>query len=456
MKKVILFVCLLALFLSCYVAPPQETPKPTTQIPAVTTPAKEQPALPAPVQKVCETGAELIVGTDAQELYPQVNPLDTNLVVYIACGAGELTSYDIWLYRIPEKSAIRVTTDGFSNELFPSWTKDGKSIIFDSDKIPGTGRTLWQIDAAGGNKPTRLLLSESQVAIKGSISPSPSGTQEIVFESPRSDMIQQLMAPYPNSCQDKTFPRQKADFKSRIWTMNPNGTGLRCLTDGQYPAWSPLGDKIAYASNASGNWDIWIMDNKGGNQVQLTSSPSNEIEPSWSPDGQSIVFVSDQSGNWDIWAISIDGGPKMQLTSSNADEGGPFWSSNGYIYYHSYCRGNWDIWRIPAPPLKGPSQLVYSKKGLAKEARIEVLNGTRIKGLAAKVAQMLTDMGYNVVKIGNARTKKAKTTRIYYSLEYKEIAKELADILPREQYITPRGFLSPASDITIIVGANMR
>ncbi len=459
MRVKILGVLLLVMFLSCYVAPPVETKRPPEETkPAVaTTPAVQAQAVsPAGVPKVCETGAELIVGTDAQELYPKVNPVDTNLLVYISCGGGELSSYDVWTYRIPEKSSVRITTDGNSNELFPSWTKDGKSIIFDSDRIPGAGRTLWQTELPGGTKPIRLLLSESQVAMYGSISQSPMGAKEIVFESPSFDRIKSILALPPNSCDDKNFPRYGADFKSKIWTMNPNGTGLRCLLDGRDPAWSPLGDKIAYSSNLNGNWDIWVMESKGGNQIQLTSSPFDELEPCWSPDGKMIAFASNQSGNWDIWVISVDGGPKMQLTSSVVDEGGPCWSANGYIYYHSLCRGNWDIWRIPAPPLQAPSLLAKLEKKLSKEARIEVLNGTRIKGLAAKVAQKLSDMGYNVVRIGNARTRKQTTTKIYYSLEYKDIARELSEILPREQYIFPRGFKSPGTDITIIVGRNMR
>jgi len=457
MKKAIVCVMVffMIIFTSCYVVPPvSETPQQISPKPSAPPPTQPQPQQP---QRVCESGAELIVGTEATELYPAVNPVDTNLIAYTACGSGEMNSYDIWIYRIPEKSAIRVTTEPNANELFPSWTKDGEALIFDSDRIPGSGRTLWQIDVPGGLKPVRLLLSEGQLAMRGKVSPAPGGNPDIVFESPLFTTISTLLAPPPNACTDMNFPRPTLDLKSRIWTMHPNGTGLRCLVEGASPAWSPLGDKIAYASNINGNWDIWIMDSKGGNQIQLTSSPSDEIEPTWSPDGKSIAFASNQSGNWDIWVIGVEGGPKTMITSSSQDEGGPCWATNGYIYYHSFCRGNWDIWRIPAPALTGPS-LITGKpyKTETISPRIQVLNGTRIKGLAAKVAQALQDMGYNVVGIGNARTRTAKTTTIYYALEFKDAAKEIALKLQGDQFIHPRTFPSPGSDITIVVGKNMK
>ncbi|MFN2280959.1 MAG: TolB family protein, partial [Anaerolineales bacterium] len=49
------------------------------------------------------------------------------------------------------------------------------------------------------------------------------------------------------------------------------------------PAWSPLGSKIAFTSDRTGDPEIWIMDADGSNQVQITDSPGYDGAPIWSP-----------------------------------------------------------------------------------------------------------------------------------------------------------------------------
>src|ERR671912_1263820 len=53
---------------------------------------------------------------------------------------------------------------------------------------------------------------------------------------------------------------------------------------------SPDGRFVAYASDRSGNFDIWVQPTTGGDAVQITRSPAHETQPDWSPDGANIVF----------------------------------------------------------------------------------------------------------------------------------------------------------------------
>ena len=56
------------------------------------------------------------------------------------------------------------------------------------------------------------------------------------------------------------------------------------------PTWSPDGRFIAYSSNQSGNFDIWVQALGGGRASRVTTDPSNDWQPDWSPDGNSIAF----------------------------------------------------------------------------------------------------------------------------------------------------------------------
>ena len=54
--------------------------------------------------------------------------------------------------------------------------------------------------------------------------------------------------------------------------------------------------------------DLYIKSIDGVAVTQLTSDPSSDIQPSFSPSGEHVAFASDRSGNWDIWIISAEGG----------------------------------------------------------------------------------------------------------------------------------------------------
>ncbi len=90
------------------------------------------------------------------------------------------------------------------------------------------------------------------------------------------------------------------------------GTAITQLTadpaDDIQPRFSPSGTHVVFASNRSGNWDIWLTDVGGVRLTQLTSEQSDEIAPSWSADGKTIAFSlwGRRSYRWEIWTVSIE------------------------------------------------------------------------------------------------------------------------------------------------------
>ncbi len=106
---------------------------------------------------------------------------------------------------------------------------------------------------------------------------------------------------------------------------------------------------VVFASDRTGNYEIFVLDPQTGLTTQLTNDPANDIEPVWSPDGSLIVFVSDRDGDYELYIMRADGTDVQQITFNNAEERLPRWQPNGeYIVYSSDVNGQWDLYVISA------------------------------------------------------------------------------------------------------------
>ena len=105
-------------------------------------------------------------------------------------------------------------------------------------------------------------------------------------------------------------------------------------TDDIYPSWSLDGSKILFASNRSGNYDIWAMDSDGLNKVQLTANSADEKYPVWNHAGDKIVFTRYNSsardgwGAYQLWIMNSDGTNQQRLNINETwcDQFSPTWS----------------------------------------------------------------------------------------------------------------------------------
>jgi Tol biopolymer transport system component len=68
----------------------------------------------------------------------------------------------------------------------------------------------------------------------------------------------------------------------------------------EWPAWSPDGSLLAFASNRSGNFEIYVRRLSGGQEVNVSNDPGNDFQPAFSPDGNSLAFVSTRSSRTDM------------------------------------------------------------------------------------------------------------------------------------------------------------
>ena len=84
--------------------------------------------------------------------------------------------------------------------------------------------------------------------------------------------------------------------------------------------------RIVFASNRDGDWDIYSMDVKGNNLLQLTDHEKSDADPACSPDGRRIAFRSERDFKPDLYVMDRDGNNVIRLTNDNDFESRPSWS----------------------------------------------------------------------------------------------------------------------------------
>ena len=103
----------------------------------------------------------------------------------------------------------------------------------------------------------------------------------------------------------------------------PQIVGLARITPptarAEWPSWSSDGSLLAYASDRGGNFDIYVRRGGGGQDINVTNDPAQDIQPAFAPDGGSIAFISTRASKTGL--IKIGG----TLSRNNRTYGGDLW-----------------------------------------------------------------------------------------------------------------------------------
>jgi Tol biopolymer transport system component len=112
-----------------------------------------------------------------------------------------------------------------------------------------------------------------------------------------------------------------------VWTMRPDGGGLRNLTpnseaEDAASSWPPDGRRISFSSDRDGDFEIYTIrpDGSGVRQLTFNDGPFDGAA-NWSPDGRLLVFEAD----CEIYTMRPDGGDQTRLTFNPACDFIPAW-----------------------------------------------------------------------------------------------------------------------------------
>ena len=232
----------------------------------------------------------------------------------IVFGSTRDGNPEIYVMDADGNNQIRLTNH-WEADLAPSWSPDGARIAFSSNRNGGSYQ-IYVMDSNGKN--VRRLTS----GVNDRNPARSPGGEKIAF----------------TGIGDEEIGRENR--KAKIYVVGADGSNPQRLagdipsTD-LNPAWSPDGQRIAFASYREDKAaEIYLMDADGMNHQRLTHDEANDREPAWSPDGSKIVFKVEFDEDDIIAVIDNDGNNRKNLTEEVLNgvwesKTGPTWSPDG-------------------------------------------------------------------------------------------------------------------------------
>ncbi|MBI1897783.1 MAG: PD40 domain-containing protein [Acidobacteria bacterium] len=217
---------------------------------------------------------EPLLRTPAVYTWLRFSPDGKRLALVIRQGV----SSDIWVYDLERETMSRITFGGGGSDE-PVWSPDGKHVAYTSRQ----GFNIWWMRADGSGDVRRLTEGTN---LQAATSFSPDG-KLLAFEEVYHGLVWTL--PLEDAGTDLPKPGQPEPYLR----MRRGGAGQGIVTHLAGAAFSPDGRWLAYVSNESGSYQVYVGPFPGpGGKWQI--STEGGMSPIWSPNGRHLFYTSNR------------------------------------------------------------------------------------------------------------------------------------------------------------------
>ena len=249
-----------------------------------------------------DTGSLVWAGHDGQQLTtiapklkdvrnPRLSPDERTLAAVVGG--------DLWSYDVGGRPPIRLTFSGGSGVHAPVFTKDGRRVIYESDKPRG----LFAVASDGSGGMPELV--------------SPPGHYHPHSWSADGQIVAGRL---PDESQSKAsidlvrfVANKDATVQAMVETPASEGVGASLSPDGRW---------VAYTSDSTGGSEVWVRPFPGPG-APIRVSPNGGIEPLWSRSGKELYYFQGAS----LMSVAIEPGgafnfkPPTRLFESSYQRG---------------------------------------------------------------------------------------------------------------------------------------
>jgi serine/threonine protein kinase len=363
-----------------------------------------------------ETGEKRVLN-EGDATQPKWSPHGQRIAYWNTRNGGQR---DIWTMSASGGDSVAVTDDEFE-DWGPVWSPDGKYLYFLSNR--GGSMNLWRvaIDEQTGKVSGQPEPVTTPAVYCWHVSFSRDGRRIAYVQVSRKGNINRVAFDPVNA---------KASGQAVSITQGSNfATEPAISNDGQALVYSSFGDKqidlfaMNLSSTADNRKDTTEVENN--HPHRLTDDAFKDCAPQWSPDAQKIAFYSDRSGTYQLWLIHKDGSNLQQLTfEKDGNVYHPVWSpdSSGIAYsmkdaktlstFIMKANQSWTEQRLQPLPKSDPliSNFIpssWSGDGLKlagwQQWREKEKAGIFVYSFASQSYQRLTTSGHSPVWMSDSR-----------------------------------------------------